>query len=111
MGFVFSPFGGNTIVVNGIPNDVPAGKEKELFEGFLEQFKYNRESLKSEAKESLVRALAKRSVQKSKRFSQLEVSSLIDRLFACETPNYAPDGNATFVILEGNTIESYFKKQ
>ena len=111
LGFVFSPFGGNTIVVNGIPNDVPAGKEKELFEGFLEQFKYNRDSLKIEAKESLVRALAKRSVQKSKRFSQLEVSSLIDRLFACETPNYAPDGNATFVILEGNTIESYFKKQ
>lgn len=111
LGFVFNPFGGNTIVVNGIPNDVPAGKEKELFEGFLEQFKHNRDSLKIEVKESMVRALAKRSVQKSKKFSQLEVSSLIDRLFACETPNYAPDGNPTFVILEGNTIESYFKKQ
>ena len=70
LGFVFNPFGGNTIVVNGIPNDVPAGKEKELFEGFLEQFKHNRDSLKIEVKESMVRALAKRSVQKSKKFSQ-----------------------------------------
>lgn len=111
LGFMFNPFGGNTIVVNGIPNDVPAGKEKELFEGFLEQFKHNRDSLKIDVKESMVRALAKRSVQKSKKFSQVEVSSLIDRLFACENPNYAPDGNPTFVILEGNTIESYFKKQ
>ena len=111
LGFMFEPFGGNTIVVNGIPADVPAGKEKELFEGFLEQFKHNRDSLHIELKESMVRALAKRSVQKTKRFSQLETSSLIDRLFACETPNYTPEGEPTFVILNGDTLESYFKKQ
>lgn len=110
LGFVFNAFGGNTIVVNGIPNDVPSGREKELFEGFLEQFKHNRDSLKIDMNESMARALAKRSVQHGKKFSQIEMKTLIDKLFACANPNYAPDGNLTYVILDLNTIENYFIK-
>lgn len=111
LGFMFNDFGGNTVVVNGIPTDIPAGREKELFEGFLEQFKYNSDQLKIDKKESMARALAKRAAQRNKLFSQLEMKALIDQLFACETPNYTPSGESTFVILDGDTIDSYFKKQ
>lgn len=111
LGFMFEDFGGSTIVVNGIPTDIPAGREKELFEGFLEQFKHNSDSLKIDKKESMARALAKRAAQRQKRFSQLEMKALIDQLFACKTPNYTPSGESTFVILDGEAIGSYFKKQ
>ena len=111
LGFMFNDFGGSTVVVNGIPTDIPAGREKELFEGFLEQFKYNSDQLKIDKKESMARALAKRAAQRNKLFSQLEMKALIDQLFACETPNYTPSGESTFVILDGDTIDSYFKKQ
>ena len=111
LGFMFNDFGGSTVVVNGIPTDIPAGREKELFEGFLEQFKYNSDQLKIDKKESMARALAKRAAQRNKLFSQLEMKALIDQLFACETPNYTPSGESTFVILDGDTIDSYFEKQ
>ena len=111
LGFVFNEFGGNTIVVNGIPTDIPAGREKELFEGFLEQFKHNSDNLNVDKKEGMARALAKRAAQRNKRFSHVEMKALIDQLFACSTPNYTPSGAATFIILDGTTIDSYFKKQ
>ena len=46
LGFSFSIFSNNTIVINGIPSDVRSGNEKSLFEGFLEQFKNNKKTLK-----------------------------------------------------------------
>lgn len=111
LGFVFNEFGGNTIVVNGIPTDIPAGREKELFEGFLEQFKHNSDNLNVDKKEGMARALAKRAAQRNKKFSSIEMKALIDQLFACSTPNYTPSGASTFIILDGTTIDSYFKKQ
>jgi DNA mismatch repair protein MutL len=39
-----------------------------------------------------------------------EMQSLIESLFACTTPNYAPDGRPTFFIFETNKIESYFNR-
>ncbi|MDX5347994.1 MAG: DNA mismatch repair endonuclease MutL, partial [Hymenobacteraceae bacterium] len=60
LGFQFSDFGANTIIVNGIPADVPNSNEKELFEGLIEQFKQNRTDMKLEMKENLARAMAKR---------------------------------------------------
>lgn len=112
LGFAFDDFGGNTIVINGIPTDVVAGNEKELFEGFLDQFKLNKSQLKLNDRENLARSLAKKSaIKHGKKLNSEEMSSLVDELFGCENPNYAPNGNLTFVILDLDTITSYFKQR
>ncbi len=41
LGFRLEEFGKNTLVVNGIPANLPGGREKELVEGLIEQFKSN----------------------------------------------------------------------
>jgi DNA mismatch repair protein MutL len=38
------------------------------------------------------------------------MSNLIDRLFACENPNYAPNGQLIFYILELEKIAQFFKQ-
>lgn len=112
LGFAFDDFGGNTIVINGIPTDTVAGNEKELFEGFLDQFKLNKSQLKLNDRENLARSLAKKSaIKHGKKLNSEEMSSLVDELFGCENPNYAPNGNLTFVILDLDTITSYFKQR
>lgn len=111
LGFVFSDFGKNTIVVNGIPSDASGASEKDLFENLIEQFKSNKNDLKLDVKENLARSLARRSSIKSgSKLSQEEMKTLIDQLFACENPNYAPGGNLTYVVLDLDRMEGYFNK-
>jgi DNA mismatch repair protein MutL len=111
LGFRFEVFGKNTIVVNGIPSTLSSGREKELFEGLLEQFKYNQSTLSIPLQENLARALARRAcIKTGQKLDRQEMQSLIDNLFACQTPNYTPDGRPTFFIFEIGKIESYFTR-
>lgn len=109
LGFVFNVFSNTTIVVNGVPSDVKSGNEKDLFEGLIEQFKQNRTDLKIDRQENLARSLAKRSaIRAGNKLGLLEMNSIIDQLFACKTPNYAPDGNLTVVMLDMDKIGRLF---
>lgn len=112
LGFRFEIFGKNALLINGIPANLSSGREKELFEGLLEQFKINQSELSVPLKENLARSLAKRACIKSgQKLIKEEMQSLIESLFACTTPNYTPDGRPTFFIFEMNKIESYFNRQ
>jgi DNA mismatch repair protein MutL len=109
LGFEFSEFGKNTLVINGIPADLGGLNEKDLFEGLLEQFKRNKQELSISKKENVARAMARRAAIKTgHRLSIPEMKSLIDQLFACSNPNYAPNGQKTYFILELEKIGNYF---
>lgn len=98
LGFLFEPFGDNTVVVTGIPADVPLGLENEVLEEFAEQFKKYSSELKLSQREVAARALAKRAASARKEtYASEEVNTLIDRLFACHVPGYTPDGRPTLV--------------
>ncbi|MFD1000523.1 DNA mismatch repair endonuclease MutL [Ohtaekwangia kribbensis] len=110
LGFRFDVFGKNTLVVNGVPANVQAGNEKELFEGLIEQFKVNQSELALPLQENLARALARRaSIKTGQPLVREEMQALVDSLFACSTSNYSPDGKPAFFIFELNKIESYFR--
>lgn len=112
LGFRFEAFGKSTILVNGIPANLSSGREKELFEGLLDQFKINQSELSLPLNENLARALAKRAcIKTGQKLVREEMQSLIDSLFACITPNYSPDGRPTFFIFDVTKIESYFNRQ
>src|SRR5688572_10966459 len=110
LGFKIEVFGKNTFIVNGIPGNVSTGREKELFEGLIEQFKMNQSELAVPIRENLARSLAKRASLKSGQpLERQEMQSVVDNLFACSAPNYAPDGKPTFFIFGLNKIETYFR--
>ena len=109
LGFLFAEFGGHGIIVNALPAGLPAGSEKELFEGLIEQFKKNKAELSLSVPDNLARAMAKRSAMKEGQpLDKQECKAIIDSLFACENPNYAPDGSKTFFILDLKRIEELF---
>ncbi|HWZ22553.1 MAG TPA: DNA mismatch repair endonuclease MutL [Cytophagaceae bacterium] len=111
LGFVYNIFGKNTIVVNGIPADIPNANEKNLFESLIEQYKQNQTELRLDKKENLARSLAKRSaIRPGTKLSLTEMNSLIDQLFACKMPTYAPNGNLTLVLMTTEKIASMFHK-
>lgn len=111
LGFVFSEFGKNTIVVNGIPADVPARDEKALVEELLEQYKNNRQEVTLSKKENLARAMAKRVASRfTSRLTDMEMNALVDKLFACQVPGYTPSGQKTLVMLELGELQNFFFK-
>lgn len=110
LGFRIEVFGKNTFLVNGVPANIPSNREKDLFEGLIEQFKVNQSQLSVPLSENLVRSLARRAALKAGQpLMKEEMKTLIDNLFICRNPNYAPDGRPTFFIFELNKIESYFR--
>jgi DNA mismatch repair protein MutL len=110
LGFRFEEFGKNAILVSGIPADISGG-EKELFEGLLEQFKINKSELSLPLKENLARSLAKRAAIKSgQKLKREELEALVEGLFACNNPNFSPDGASTFFIFDASKIENCFNQ-
>jgi len=111
LGFDFSSMGQNMVVINGVPPDVKSGDEKMVFEGLLEQYKANQDKLSLTKSDNLARAIAKRmSIKRGQRLEPEAMRNLIDRLFACENPHYAPNGQSIFYILELNKIAQFFNQ-
>ena len=111
LGFMIEDFGNNSIVINGIPTGLSNESEKDLFEGLIEQFKINKKELKLSNKDNLARSLAKRScIKKGKPLAAEEMRNIVDQLFACDNPNYSPNGQLTHIILGMDSIMSYFGK-
>ncbi|TGE29915.1 DNA mismatch repair endonuclease MutL [Hymenobacter metallicola] len=112
LGFRFNEFGPNTIAVEGIPADVANRDERELLEGLIEQFRTHAGPVRLDRREQLVRALARRLATNSDnaRLSDVEMTALVDRLFACSVPSYTPDGRRTLVLLELNQLQDLFRK-
>lgn len=109
LGFVFEEFGGNCIVINATPAGLAASNEQKLFEGLIEQFKMNKTELSISKQDNLARAMAKRAaVNEGQVLNKLECRSIIDRLFACENPNFDPNGKSTFFILDLNQLNNFF---
>ena len=110
VGFKFSPFGKTAVIIDGIPADLKMANEKQLLEGFIEQFKHFQNNLSISTDERIARAVAQRSALKSGIvLTQEEMSSLIDRLFACKQPGYAPNGDkTTHILLELGKIDQIF---
>jgi len=109
LGFAFEEFGQSSVVINGAPLTVVAGQEKTVFEGLIDQFKINKSSLTISTKENLSRSLAKRSCIKAGQvLQQEEINAMIDELFGCEVPNFAPDGRSTYFVLDLNQIKDFF---
>jgi DNA mismatch repair protein MutL len=104
LGYDITPFGSYTYAVQGAPSDVPAGREQALIEEILEQMKHESAQLKDQQQEKLLRTVARRMAQPSMLSSEA-AQALIDELFACAQPQYAPDGAKVFTVLPKESLE------
>lgn len=109
LGFDIQPFGQNTFVIHGLPADNIDEDEQSLIELMLESYKesYGGESLSK--RERLAQSMAHGiTFRKNKRLDTKEMKMIIEELFACEEPNYTPNGKKTFVTITLQEIEQKF---
>ncbi len=109
MGFAYEDFGKNTIALNGTPALAASISGKELLMGVLNDYKRNHSDSSNDKTKGIAKSMAKyASLRKGNTLRKEEMNSLIDQLFACENPNYTPDGEKTYYLLDEMTIEKMF---
>jgi DNA mismatch repair protein MutL len=109
VGYAFEYFGEKAIVINGIPSLMNSDSGKEVFKGILDDYKKNYLEYKDSNTENLARSMATNSgIKRGKKLNTEEMENLIDRLFGCKNPNYAPNGQLIYYILDNNRLEETF---
>jgi DNA mismatch repair protein MutL len=112
LGFQLRPFGKTTYIVDGIPADLGNNiNEKQIIEQLLEDYKHNRTELKVDKREHLAKSLAKSAAIKAGTpLNNDAIEELIDKLFACESPNISVHGKPTIITLTLAELMEKFDK-
>ncbi|MCB0480335.1 MAG: DNA mismatch repair endonuclease MutL [Flavobacteriales bacterium] len=95
LGFDMEEFGKNSFIVRGVPMGSEQIEVQQLIESMLQDFKENHQELGIDKQESLALSLAtKNCIKSGRKMKHAEISDLVDRLFACNSPYITPRGKA-----------------
>ncbi|UEG50515.1 DNA mismatch repair endonuclease MutL [Ferruginibacter lapsinanis] len=109
LGYQLEPFGSNTFVIQGTPADIEQGSEKNAIEKMLEQYKHFSTDLKYSKREKLMRSLAwQQAIKAGTSLTEKEMSTLINDLFACSSPNITPTGKPTYTEFKKADLDKMF---
>ncbi|MFC2086713.1 DNA mismatch repair endonuclease MutL [Bacteroidota bacterium] len=109
LGFDIRDFGKNSYVINGIPSDSLLNNPVEIIENLIEEYKQSKQKPDLSVKEKISISLSKASaISYGKRLSFEEMREIVDKLFACESPVYSPDGKVIISIMPLEELEKRF---
>lgn len=105
LGFDIDMFGKQAFVVNGVPADIINSAVAGIIEEMIEVARQTGRNSTEKVREKLALALAKSvAVKYGDYLTSSEMQDMVDRLFACETPNYDPEGKPTLSIMDMNEL-------
>ncbi|MEJ5305510.1 MAG: DNA mismatch repair endonuclease MutL [Ignavibacteria bacterium] len=109
IGFDIRPFGKNTLIISGIPQDIKPGKEKEILLEILEMYREFALTNVTNEKDNLAKSFAcKSAIKAGDPLTEKEMISLIDNLFATKIPYVCPHGRPVFIKLTIDELDRRF---
>ena len=110
LGISISLLGQNTIAINALPSNIKQANPELLIRSFIDSFKENTSNPAFDAHQKLAASLAKASaIPYNRQLEPIEMQDLVDKLFACQHPNIAPDGKPTISILGIDELDKRFR--
>ncbi|KAF0130648.1 MAG: DNA mismatch repair protein MutL [Bacteroidetes bacterium] len=107
LGFNIETIGNRTFVVTGIPESFKDKDVSTMIEQLLESFKKNSTDPQMDKKHILAKSMAGQlAISYGQSLSEIEMTSLIDQLFACQIAEVAPDGKKILKVLTINELSS-----
>lgn len=111
LGFGIEEINQTTFVINGTPVNSNEKDVTQTLEKALENYKRNQHDLHLEKRLNLARSMALQlAIRNDHDLQEVEMTRLVDKLFACNVPDVAPNGQKIFFILKTNEIESRFNE-
>ena len=93
-----------------MPSDVKIGRESQIFLDVIDFYKTS-PSAQYNLNEKISAAFSfKNAIKPGEILQETEMQSLIDQLFACDEPFFAPNGRPAVVIMDLKEIKSKFEK-
>ncbi len=109
IGFLVRVFSGNTIVIEEMPADVKIGRESQILLDIIDYYK-NVPHGQMQHTEKIAAAFAFKNAYKTGEvLSEAQMHALVDQLFACETPFYAPNGKPAIISMDIEELKAKFR--
>lgn len=100
MGIDLREFGGNTFVLNGVPEGTKTGSEREMIEAILETYKHGGSDFKGHRVDSLLKTMVEKlAVSYGTVLNRQEQEHLLQALFKCSLPDQNPLGKPIFTLI------------
>ncbi|MBP6062393.1 MAG: DNA mismatch repair endonuclease MutL, partial [Bacteroides sp.] len=105
VGFELTNLGGGSFAVNSIPSGVEGLDPVQLVRNMVHTAMEKGNDVKEEIQNVLALTLAKAAaIVYGQVLTPDEITGLVDNLFACETPNYTPDGSVVISTIKDDDI-------
>ena len=111
IGFDLSHFGGNAILVNGLPPDIKNNTEQEVIENMLDDIANAKGNVTESYHEFVATSLANNASVNANVIMEKEVQlAFVNQLLKCKNPNFSPEGLPTVVRINDEMLFDMFRK-
>ncbi len=110
IGFDLSPLGGGSYAINGVPTGIGGLDPAKLLQDIVDDVANEKcQHVGEEVHHRIALSLARKmAIPVGQAMSAADIQNLVGELFACETPNYTPDGKNVIVIIPQEQILRLF---
>lgn len=109
IGFQLKFFSKNTIIIEGVPEDIKSGSEERILREFIEEYLINDREKKLEQKDNIAKSYScKAAIKAGDKLSEKEMHLLIDQLFATSMPYVCPHGRPIIIKISLEEFDRRF---
>ncbi|ACF12297.1 DNA mismatch repair protein MutL [Chlorobaculum parvum NCIB 8327] len=109
LGFTIRPFGGLSVMIEGVPPDVRDGNEATILQDMIAEYQENASKLKLEKRDNLAKSYSCRNaIMTGQKLDVEQMRMLIDRLFATRMPYVCPHGRPVIIRLSLGELDRMF---
>lgn len=109
LGFDIKFFSKNTIVIDGVSDDIIAGKEEKFLLEIVDEYASNQSEKKLEERDNIAKSYScKAAIKSGDRLSESEMRLLIDQLFATSMPYVCPHGRPIVIKISLDEFDRRF---
>ena len=109
LGFEIKFFSKNTIVIEGVPDDVKSGSEEKILLELIEEYLSNQREKKLEERDNIAKSYScKTAIKAGDKLTDKEMRLLIDQLFATSMPYVCPHGRPIVVKISLDEFDRRF---
>jgi DNA mismatch repair protein MutL len=109
LGFQIKFFSKNTVVIEGVPDDIKKGSEEKVLLEIITEYAANQREQGLETRENIAKSYScKSAIKAGDKLSEKEMRILIDQLFATSMPYVCPHGRPIVVKISLDEFDRRF---
>lgn len=109
IGFQLKFFSKNTIIIEGVPEDIKSGSEERILREFIDEYLVNQREKKLEQRDNIAKSYScKAAIKAGDKLSEKEMRLLIDQLFATSMPYVCPHGRPVIIKISLDEFDRRF---